>query len=154
MHRSVWLVVLVLAAVVVAGCGGGGSSSSSQPTAQQPTSQGTSQSSGSTSPSPASTSGGASSGSVIKVIGKDNLYEPVNVTIKAGQEYEFEFDNKGTTVHNYIINSKDQAGQDFASDIAVNGGQESKFKVKIDKAGTYKVTCTYHPEMVGEVKVE
>lgn len=144
MHRSVWLVVLVLAAVVVAGCGGGGSSSSSQ-------------SSSSSSPSPASSpaaSGGASSGSVIKVIGKDNLYEPVNVTIKAGQEYEFEFDNKGTTVHNYIINSKDQAGQDFASDIAVNGGQESKFKVKIDKAGTYKVTCTYHPEMVGEVKVE
>jgi plastocyanin len=138
------LVVLVLAAVVVAGCGGGGSSSSSQ-------------SSSSSSPSPASSpaaSGGASSGSVIKVIGKDNLYEPVNVTIKAGQEYEFEFDNKGTTVHNYIINSKDQAGQDFASDIAVNGGQESKFKVKIDKAGTYKVTCTYHPEMVGEVKVE
>ena len=144
MHRSVWLVVLVLAAVVVAGCGGGGSSSSSQ-------------SSSSSSPSPASSpaaSGGASSGSVIKVIGKDNLYEPVNVTIKAGQEYEFEFDNKGTTVHNYIINSKDQAGQDFASDIAMNGGQESKFKVKIDKAGTYKVTCTYHPEMVGEVKVE
>ncbi len=144
MHRSVWLVALVLAAVVVAGCGGGGSSSSSQ-------------SSSSSSPSPASSpaaSGGASSGSVIKVIGKDNLFEPVNVTIKAGQEYEFEFDNEGTTVHNYIINSKDQAGQDFASDIAVNGGQESKFKVRIDKAGTYKVTCTYHPEMVGEVKVE
>ena len=89
MYRSVWLIVLVLAAVVVAGCGGGGSTSS-QPTAQPPTSQATP---GSSSPSPASSPGGASSGSTIKIIGKDNLYEPVTVTIKAGQEYEFEFDN-------------------------------------------------------------
>jgi len=138
MSRVMWLVVVVLAAAVVAGCGGGGSSSqsTSQPTAG-PTS-----------------SGGASTGSTVTVVGKDNVYEPATVTIKVGQEYEFAFDNKGTTVHNYIINSKDQVGQDFTSDIAVNGGQENKFKVKIDKPGTYKVTCTYHPEMVGEVKVE
>jgi plastocyanin len=143
MSRALWLVVVVLAAVVIAGCGGGSSS-----TTQQPTSQATSQSSGSTSP------GDAATGSTVKIVGKDNVYEPVNVTIKAGQEYEFELDNQGTTVHNYIINSKDQVGQDFTSDIAVNGGQQNKFKVKIDKPGTYKVTCTYHPEMVGEVKVE
>ena len=100
------------------------------------------------------TGGGTSTGSTIAVVGTDNVYEPANVTIKAGREYEFDFTNKGTTVHNYIINSKDAAGQDFTSDIAVNSNQESKFKVKIDKPGTYKVTCTYHPEMVGEVKVE
>jgi plastocyanin len=140
MRQAVWVVALVVVAAVVAGCGGGSPSSSQ-----------------SSSPSPATSpasSGGAVSGSTIKIVGKDNLYEPVNVTIKAGQEYEFDFVNEGTTVHNYIINSKDQVGQDFTSDIAVNAGQENKFKVKIDKAGTYKVTCTYHPEMVGEVKVE
>jgi plastocyanin len=137
MVRAMWLIVITLAAVAVAGCGGGRSSSSSQ----QPTPQSTG-------------SGGVSPGSTIKVVGTDNVYEPANVTIKAGQEYEFAFENKGTTVHNYIVNSKDQIGQDLTSDIAVNSGQESKFKVKIDKPGTYKVTCTYHPEMVGEVKVE
>ena len=135
MSRAVWSAVAILVAVLVAGCGGGGSTSS------QPT------------PAPTS-SGGASTGSTVTVVGKDNVYEPVNVTIKAGQAYEFAFDNKGTTVHNYIINSKDQVGEDFTSDIAVNAGQVNKFKVKIDKPGAYKVTCTYHPEMMGEVKVE
>jgi plastocyanin len=141
MSRVVGLIVVILAAALVAGCGGGGGSTSSQPTSQ-PTAGG------------ATSSGSTASGSTVTIVGKDNVYEPVNVTIKAGQEYEFTLDNKGTTVHNYIINSKDQVGQDFTSDIAVNAGQVNKFKVKIDKPGTYKVTCTYHPEMVGEVKVE
>jgi plastocyanin len=154
MRRAVRLVALVLVAAVVAGCGGGGAQQPSQPAAQPPAGQA---SPAGQAPAPASspaTSGGAVTGSEVRIVGKDNLWEPVNVTVKAGQEYEFVVKNEGTTVHNYIINSKDQVGQDFASDVAVNAGQESKFKVKIDKAGTYKVTCTYHPEMTGEVKVE
>ncbi|MBI3998065.1 MAG: cupredoxin domain-containing protein, partial [Armatimonadetes bacterium] len=39
------------------------------------------------------------------------------------------------------------------TDMVVNAGQESKFKVKIDKPGTYKMQCTYHSEMVGDLKV-
>ncbi|MDR7522880.1 MAG: cupredoxin domain-containing protein [Armatimonadota bacterium] len=138
MRSAVWLVAVLLVAVLAAGCGGR-SAQPPQPQPEQPT--------GAAPASPAGTT-------EIKIVGKDNLYEPATITIKAGREYEFEFDNEGTTVHNLIIQAKDQVGQDFASDIAVNAGQESKFKVKIDKPGTYKMVCTYHPEMVGELKVE
>jgi plastocyanin len=132
------MVAVALAAVLAAGCGGGGGG-------QQPA-----QPSGQATPG-----GGTAAGpKEITIVGKDNLYEPAAVTIKAGQEVEIEFKNEGTSVHNLIVQAKDQVGQDFNSDIAVNAGQESKFKVKIDKPGTYVMQCTYHPEMKGELKVE
>ncbi|MGQ0570596.1 MAG: cupredoxin domain-containing protein [Armatimonadota bacterium] len=133
MHRGLWLVAVTLAAALAAGCGGRGAQRPSQP---------------GQSPQPTTGTGGE-----IKIVGKDNVYEPVKVTLAAGREYTFSFKNIGTTVHNYIIQAKDQVGQDFASDIAVNAGQDSRFKVKIDRPGTYKVICTYHPEMTGEVRV-
>jgi cytochrome c oxidase subunit 4 len=92
-------------------------------------------------------------GATVRVTGKDNLYDPAEIAIKAGQAYEFEFKNDGTTVHNLIISAKDAAGQDFTSDIAVNAGQDSKFTVQIDKPGTYTMQCTYHPEMTGTLTV-
>jgi plastocyanin len=139
--RNVFVIVAVmLVTALVAGCGGRGAQQPAQP---QPAGQAT----------PAAPEAQAPAGGEIKIVMKDNLFEPATVTIKAGQEYEFVAPNEGTTVHNLIIQAKDQAGQDFASEIAVNAGQESRFKVKIDKEGTYKMICTYHPEMVGEVKV-
>ncbi len=135
MRIGLWIVAVTLVAALAAGCGGKQAEQPSQPTA-------------------AATPAGAPAGKAeITIIGKDNVYEPATVTIKAGQEVEIDFKNTGTTVHNIIVQSKDQVGQDFNSDIAVNAGQESKFKVKIDKPGTYKMTCTYHPEMTGELKV-
>lgn len=156
--RNVWCVLAVLVVVTVAaGCGGRGGE---QPAAQQPTPGASPATAASPQPaaspaagaSPAAPGRGVEGGEVVIVM-KDNLYEPATVTIKAGQEYEFVAKNEGTTVHNLIIQAKDQVGQDFASDIAVNAGQDSKFKVKIDKEGTYPMVCTYHPEMKGEVKV-
>ncbi len=141
MRTGLWIVTVMLFAALAAGCGGKQAEQPSQPTA------------GATpagAPSPAAAPAGKSA---ITIVGKENVYEPATVTIKAGQEVEITFKNVGTTVHNIIVQSKDQVGQDFNSDIAVNAGQESKFKVKIDKPGTYKMTCTYHPEMTGELKV-
>jgi plastocyanin len=140
MRNAFVIVAVMLVTALAAGCGGRGAQQPAQP---QPAGQA----------SPAAPAAQAPTGGAIKIVMKDNLYEPATITIKAGQEYEFVTPNEGTTVHNLIIQSKDQAGQDFASDIAVNAGQESRFKVKIDKEGTYKMVCTYHPEMVGEVKV-
>lgn len=138
MRNALFVVAVMLVAALAAGCGGRGAEQPAQP--QQPAGQ-------------ASPGAEMASGGEVKIVMKDNVYEPTTVTIKAGVEYEFDAPNEGTTVHNLIIQAKDQVGQDFASDIAVNAGQESKFKVKIDKEGTYKMICTYHPEMVGEVKV-
>lgn len=141
MRNAFVIVAVMIITALAAGCGRRGAEQPAQP--QQPAAQ----------VSPAAPAAQAPSGGEVKIVMKDNLFEPATVTIKAGQEYEFVSPNVGTTVHNLIIQSKDAAGQDFASDIAVDAGQESKFKVKIDKEGTYKMVCTYHPEMVGELKV-
>jgi plastocyanin len=139
-----WTIVVIALAVLAAGCGGGQGARTPAPQAAPPASG----------PGPATASGPAAAPGAIVVVGKDNFYEPATLALKAGQSYEILFKNEGTTVHNLIVQAKDSAGQDFASDIVVNGGGESRIKVKIDRAGTYKIVCTYHPEMVGEVKVE
>jgi plastocyanin len=124
MRTAAWWVAVALVAMVVGGCGG--------KAAEQP---------------------GPAAANTITILGKDNLYEPVTVEIKAGQEYEIVFKNQGTGVHDLMVQAKAQVGEDFRTDVVVNEGQESKFKVKIDKEGTYTMVCTYHPEMKGELKV-
>jgi plastocyanin len=146
MRSALLVTVVLLVAALAAGCGGRGTEQPQQPAAQ-PSPEASPAAPGASPAAP------AAGGETITILGKDNLYEPATVTISAGKEYEFVFKNEGTTVHNLIIQAKDAAGTDFASDIAVNAGQDSKFKVKIDKEGTYKMVCTYHPEMVGELKV-
>ncbi len=122
--RMAWWATVALVAVVAAGCGGRGAQDTPGPAAN-----------------------------TITIIGKDNVYEPATIELKAGQTYELVLKNVGTGVHNAIIKSKAAVGEDFQTDIVVDAGQESKFKVKIDKVGTYAMDCTYHPEMKGQVKV-
>lgn len=131
MRTGLWVVAVALVAVLAAGCGGKAAEEKKAPEAVSPPQE---------------------TGKVV-IVGKDNVFEPASVEIKAGREYEFEFKNEGVAVHNLIIQARDQAGQDFTSDIAVNAGQGSTFKVKLDKEGTYTYMCTYHPEMKGEIKV-
>jgi plastocyanin len=154
MRNALLVITVLLAAALAAGCGGRGAEQPQQPVAQpspaaSPAAPAASPAAPAASPAVPAPVGGET----ITIIGKDNLFEPATVTVSAGKEYQIVFKNEGTTVHNLIIQAKDAVGSDFASDIAVNAGQDSKFKVKIDKEGTYKMICTYHPEMVGELKV-
>lgn len=126
MRTGVGMVLIALVAAVAAGCAGGGGGGGS------------------------SSSGSATA---VTIIGKDNVYEPATVEIKAGSEYEFVLKNQGAGAHNAVIEAKAKVGQDFSSDPTVNPGDESKWKVKIDQPGTYAIQCTLHPEMKGELKV-
>ncbi|MDQ7858382.1 MAG: cupredoxin domain-containing protein [Armatimonadota bacterium] len=90
---------------------------------------------------------------MITVIGKDNFYEPATLSLRPAADYEVHFKNEGMTVHNLIFQTQAAVGRDFASDIAVSPGAESIIPVRIDRAGTYRFVCTYHPEMVGEARV-
>jgi plastocyanin len=90
---------------------------------------------------------------VITILGKDNFYEPKDVAILVGVEYEFIFRNVGISVHNLVIESQAAGGRVISSDIVVDAGAESRFKVRIDTEGTYRMQCTYHPEMTGQVRV-
>ncbi|MDR7554605.1 MAG: cupredoxin domain-containing protein [Armatimonadota bacterium] len=102
-------------------------------------------------PAPTPTAGPPRVGGVITILMKDNFYEPSSVEITAGVAYEFVTPNQGTTVHNLVIQGVE--GGDITSDIAVNPGQTSRFTVRIDRPGTYRMQCTYHPEMTGELRV-
>jgi plastocyanin len=147
MRSAGFVVAVLLVTALAAGCGGRGAEQPAQQPAPQPAQPAQPPA------APGAPGAPAASGDTITVIGGDNYYEPATLTITAGREYEIVFKNEGTTVHNMIIQAQAAAGQDFASDIAVNGGAESRFKVKIDREGTYKIICTYHPEMVGELRV-
>lgn len=135
MRKGLWIIAVILITALAAGCGGKKAEAPKAPEAA------------------ASPAGAMEEKAEIIIVGKDNLFEPATVEIKAGREYEFVLKNEGTAVHNLIIQAKDQVGQDFMSEIVVDGGKESKFKVKFDKEGTYPMVCTYHPEMKGDLKV-
>lgn len=123
--RKRWWIGVALVAIAVAGCG---PRDTGQPTT--PEEKG-----------------------AVTIVGKDNVFEPDTIEVKAGREYEITFKNEGTAVHNLVIQTKDALGQDFASDAAVNTGDTDKFTVTISREGSYKMQCTYHPEMTGTVKV-
>jgi plastocyanin len=81
---------------------------------------------------------------------KDNVFEPKDVTIPAGETVTITVKNEGTAIHNMSI-----LETDFKSDAIVNAGAESTFEVEFDDAGEYKFQCDYHvPDMVGTITVE
>lgn len=142
MRKGVVCVAVVVAAALAAGCGGRRAAPPRRPgppVAVSPAGP------------PAGSPGGART--VITVIGKDNFYEPATLSLRPAADYEVHFKNEGMTVHNLIFQTQAAVGRDFASDIAVSPGAESIIPVRIDRAGTYRFVCTYHPEMVGEARV-
>jgi plastocyanin len=124
MRRAMRWAVLALIAVVAAGCASGGGDRTSD-----------------------------SGGPKVTILGKDNVYDPETVEIKAGTEYEFILKNEGAGAHNAVIEAKAKTGQDFASDPTLNPGDESRWRVKIDQPGAYNIQCTLHPEMKGTLNV-
>jgi plastocyanin len=124
MHTGVCWAAVALIAVLVAGCAGPDGGQTSD-----------------------------SGGPRVTILGKDNVYDPATVEIKAATEYEFILKNEGAGAHNAIIEAKAKTGQDFASDPTVNPGDESRWKVKIDQPGAYNIQCTLHPEMKGTLNV-
>ena len=102
----------------------------------------------------ATTSGGAAAGG-LTVVGKDNSFEPANVSVKANQETSLTFDNKGAAVHNWhVLNVKGTDGKEITTTL-IAGGKTEAIKFTIDKPGTYDVQCDVHPaDMRGRLTVE
>ncbi len=80
---------------------------------------------------------------------QDNLYEPANFSIKAGQTVTIVAKNEGTAIHNLSV-----LDSNFKSDALVQPGKESRFEVTFSRAGKFEFQCDYHlPDMVGEITV-
>jgi plastocyanin len=77
-------------------------------------------------------------------IDQDNLaFEPSSVTIAAGGQITFK--NSETAIHTVTINGKNESGTMKKGDV---------FLWSPPAAGTYKITCDFHPQMRATVKVE
>lgn len=98
--------------------------------------------------------GGSGAATEVKIVMKDNVFEPKTVTVPKGAKVTFEYENQGLAVHNLVINSKDLAGKDYASAALVQAGEKGKFEATFPKAGQVKFICAYHqPEMSGTLTI-
>ncbi|MBI5949344.1 MAG: cupredoxin domain-containing protein [Chloroflexi bacterium] len=104
----------------------------------------------------ATNGGGGGGGEAIKIIMKDNLYEPKDIKVKAGQSYTIEVKNEGLAIHNmHVLSKAFGESKDYTSALTVAAGDSNKFEVKFSKKGTVKFQCDYHlPDMAGTITVE
>jgi len=95
----------------------------------------------STSTTEAAATAGIPAGST--VIDQNNLaFKPGTVTVKAGEKVYFL--NSETALHTATINGKNESG---------NMKKGAVFAWTAPAAGTYKVTCDYHPQMHATITV-
>ncbi len=113
------------------------------------------------SPSPAA--GGASapaSTGTIKVVTKDNLFDPKQITVKAGESVMFDVVNSGKVPHNMRIapldGNFDSASSSVTTPEIINAGKSGMLDWKVpSQAGAYKFRCDIHPvEMTGVITVQ
>ena len=80
-------------------------------------------------------------------------YSKTTIVGKAGDVIEIRMTNDGSVAHNLHVAgednqySDDPSADDFITDPqSVKPGETGVVKVKIDKAGTYKFHCDFHPD--------
>jgi len=82
-----------------------------------------------------------------EVEAKDNVFDPVALTVPAGA-VSIKVNNTGKAPHTY-------ASKDLGIDVIVAAGKTAEGKIADAKPGTYKIICTYHETigLVGELVV-
>ena len=144
-RRSVlWVALATLGVALAVGCGGDGGDGGGGAAA-------TAAATGATG------GGGAGAGGAmeIKVLFKDNVFEPDAITVPVGTTVTFEYENTGTAIHNMMIQSGDTEGEIFQSPTVVNPGDSGEFVGTFTKAGQIAFICVYHqPDMTGTLTVE
>lgn len=124
------LAAMVLAVAMLAAACGGDDNGGSTPT----TAAGT---------APASATAGPSKEVTAEIDQKDLQFVPNKVTIKAGETVLFK--SSDTALHTVDIDGKNLSG---------NMKKGDTFYWTAPKAGSYKVTCDYHPQMTATITVQ
>jgi plastocyanin len=125
---AAWAAGIIAATALFAGCSGGGDEGGN---------------------ASAATGGGSQSAPVtnVKMVMKDNTFEPSTVTLPVGKEVTIEYENQGAVMHNLVAES-------FSSPM-VQAGEKGTMKMKFDKAGQVKFLCAFHqPGMEGSFTVK
>ncbi len=78
------------------------------------------------------------------VVDQDNLkFKPSSLSVSVGEVVTFK--NGETSIHTVTINGKNESG---------TMKKDSEFRWTAPSAGTYKVTCDYHPQMKATITVK
>ena len=136
----VWVVGGAILLAVSVACGGGSSGSSS-----------------------ASAAPATSFDLVASDSGSKNFFEfkgkkQPNLVVKAGTEVTVSVTNKGKAIHNMRIAGVDgsfNTADDFVSKPeTINAGGKATLAFKVDKPGSYKFHCDFHPDSTGTITVQ
>jgi len=110
-------------------------------------------------PTPAETPSGTPAGG-LAVVMKDNIFEPAELTVKAGASVAFDLKNEGVAIHNMRIAGPDgsyNTDDDAVSDpqLVNAGGTATLDWTAPDQPGEIKFQCDFHqPAMAGTITVE
>ncbi len=154
--RTPFLSAVVVAAIAAAACGGGDDGGSGA-TTQAPTKAATTASGGGNATTSPATPAASSATGAQKITGappagaavidqKDQLFKPDKLTVKVGDTVYFT--NSEAVIHSVNVDTKNLLG---------TGGQVKQGETlswKPAKAGTYTITCDYHPAMKSTVTVQ
>lgn len=84
---------------------------------------------------------------VVEVSAFDFGFEPTTISLDAGEEVTFSFDNTGDAPHTFTA-------EDLDVDIRTEGGGDGEISVTAPEDGTYGFVCSIHPDrMTGEIIV-
>ena len=103
------------------------------------------------SPAGSPAAGGAAAATTVKVVMKDNSFDPKSINVPAGKEITFELDNQGQAIHDMSVKIDDK----IPASANIRGGQKGTLKLTFAKAGTYDFMCGFHPaEMTGKITAQ
>lgn len=106
-------------------------------------------------PTPAASpaAGGAAAATTVKVVMKDNSFDPKSINVPAGKEVTFELDNQGQAIHNMSV--KIDSKEVVSAPDSIRAGQKGTLKATFAKAGSYDFKCDFHPtDMTGKITVQ
>jgi len=135
--------LLLLVSLLLAACGGSevptippaGSPPASSPSLADPTPVGGSQ-------APATL-----------IVALNVQFDPVAVTVPAGEPLTITFDNRDQGIpHDIVI--KDASGNEIAKSAIITGPAQEQLGVGPLAPGAYPFVCTVHPNMVGTITAE
>jgi plastocyanin len=143
MNRSRTPILLAVLALSLAACAGGDGASTAASEAA-PSEAAASEAA----PSEAAASEAAGGGTTVTMA--DFAYDTDEVTVGVGEVITYV--NSDSAAHTVTEGSDGVAADDAAVDEEVEAGAE--VEVSFDEAGTYQITCLFHPEMNMTVIVE
>jgi plastocyanin len=81
----------------------------------------------------------------------DNFYSPKKLTVVKGTTIKWVWSNRNADSHDVYLNKRPKGVKHFQSAPAATF---FSFKRKLEKAGTYKILCTFHENMTMRIDVK